>query len=297
MRGWGEGATAGAGRTGLAASDSIFLQAPIKRAAAQPQRLSRLADIATITVDSFANQEGLDFFEAQFFHSLRAGLWRLQAEVAAAHSVSARKQNCSFDGMVEFANVAGPGILEHGLHRRWVEGLHRLAIALGVTAQEISSQRWNVLTAIAERGNLNLDCVQTEEKILPEASGRDFLIEVGIGGGDDPHIHAAGLGRSDAFHLTAFEHAEQLGLLRNWDIGNFIEKQRSAVSQFEAADAVGLGVGEGAFLVTEQFALENAFRQTAGVDGNQRPRCAVRERMQRAGDDFLAAAMLAGDEK
>ena len=80
------------------------------------------------------------------------------------------------------------------------------------------------------------------------------------------------------------------------DVGDFVQKQRAAVGHFEAADAIALGVGKGALDVAEQFALENALGQAAGVDRNQRPGRAQRDRMQRLRHQAFAGAVFAGDQ-
>ena len=66
--------------------------------------------------------------------------------------------------------------------------------------------------------------------------------------------------------FARLEHAQQGGLELQRDVGDFIEEERPAVGQFKAAHAIGLGVGEGAFDVAEQLALEHAFGESAHVD-------------------------------
>ena len=56
----------------------------------------------------------------------------------------------------------------------------------------------------------------------------------------------------------------------NRDVGNFVEEERSAISQFESAYAISAGIGKRALDVTEDLALECALGQAARVDGDQR---------------------------
>ena len=77
--------------------------------------------------------------------------------------------------------------------------------------------------------------------------------------------------RAYALQFAGLKHAQQLGLLAQRDVGDFVEKERAAVGQFEAADAVGARVGECAFDVAEYFAFEGSLGQAAGVDGYERP--------------------------
>ena len=96
--------------------------------------------------------------------------------------------------------------------------------------------------------------------------------------------------------LAGLEHAQQLGLLVQRDVGDLVEEQRAAVGELEAADAIGLRVGERALHVAEQLALEHAFREAAGVHRHQRLAGARRDRVERLRDRALAGAVLAGDE-
>ena len=118
----------------------------------------------------------------------------------------------------------------------------------------------------------------------------------GVGRGEDAHVDAACLRGADALELAGFENAQQLGLLANGDVGDFVEKERAAVGELEAADAIGAGVGECAFDVAEDLALEGAFREAAGVDGNQGHARAGRSGVEELGDDLFAGAVFAGDE-
>ena len=121
-------------------------------------------------------------------------------------------------------------------------------------------------------------------------------MQLGVGGGENAHVDAAGLRRAYALQLAGLKHAQQLGLLAQRDVGDLVQKKRAAVGQFEAADAVGARVGKCAFHVAEDFALEGALRQSAGVDGDQRHARARRSGVQQLGDNLLAGAVLAGDE-
>jgi len=75
-----------------------------------------------------------------------------------------------------------------------------------------------------------------------------------------PHVDVARPRRSDALEIAGLEHPQQLRLQVHRDVGDLVEKQGAAVGELEAADAVGLRVGEGAFHMAEQLAFKHAFR-------------------------------------
>ena len=149
---------------------------------------------------------------------------------------------------------------------------------------------------LAKRRQLNLDRVQPEEQVLAEAARRDFFGEVRVGRRDDPDVDVARAGRADALEIAGLEHAQQLRLQVQRDVGDLVEKQRTAVGELETADAVRLGVGEGALDVAEQLAFEDPFRQAAGVHGHEPPARPARHGVNGLRNGALAGAVLAGDE-
>ena len=123
-----------------------------------------------------------------------------------------------------------------------------------------------------------------------------FFVQMRVGGRDHAHIHALGLRRSDALHFAHFQHAQHLGLQIHRDVGDLVQKQRAAIGQLKAAHAIGLGVGERALDVPEQFAFENSLGQPAGVHRHHGLGAARRNREQSLRHHFLAGAGLAGDQ-
>jgi hypothetical protein len=86
------------------------------------------------------------------------------------------------------------------------------------------------------------------------------LLEVAVGGADQPHVDLHRLAAADAFELALLQHAQQLGLEGRRDVADLVEEQRAAVRHLEAALAVAHGAGEGALLVAEEFALQQRSR-------------------------------------
>ena len=89
------------------------------------------------------------------------------------------------------------------------------------------------------------------------------------------------------------DHAQQLRLLRRRHVRDFVEEQRSAVGELEAAHAIGARVGKRAAHVAEQLALEHRFGDAARVHRHHRARRARRQRVNGLGDEPFARAVLA----
>ena len=217
-------------------------------------------------------------------------------ELAEADRRALRHQHAALDRVIELADVARPRMLEQRLQRRRFEAADVLAVALRVLPQEVRRERGNVLAPLAQRRQLDLDRVQPEQQVLPEAAGRDLLAEVRVGRRDDAHVDLARARRADALEVAGLEHAQQLRLQVQRHVRDLVEEQRAAVGELEAADAIGLGVGEGALHVAEQLALEDAFGEAAGVDGDEPLAGAAGHGVNRLRDRALAGAVLAGDE-
>src|SRR4029453_19531140 len=95
--------------------------------------------------------------------------------------------------------------------------------------------------------------------------------ESAVGGGDQAHIDGAGAFFADAFEITFLQHAQQLALQFERNFADLVEKQRAAVGELKAPDAVAHRAGEGAADVTEKFAFKEFARDRRAIDPDQRP--------------------------
>ena len=124
---------------------------------------------------------------------------------------------------------------------------------------ELFGEKEHIFAAFAQRRHEHRHDVQAEVQILPEFLLLDALIEVAVGGGDDAHVHLDGARAADAFEFAFLQHAQQFGLHLRGNLADFIEQDRAAVREFKAAFAFVHRAGERAFLVTEEFALDEIF--------------------------------------
>ncbi len=87
-------------------------------------------------------------------------------------------------------------------------------------------QHRNVLEAIAQWRQTNLDCVETEKQILTKTSLRYFSVQIGVCRRQQTHVDLLRLRRSDAFKLTRLQHAQQLRLQIQRHVSDLVEKER-----------------------------------------------------------------------
>src|SRR4029079_10169074 len=155
---------------------AVPLEPAVERAAAEAERLGGLADVAVEARHGFLDQEALDVFEAHVFEASAAFLGRgAEAEIRRLDERTGGHQDGALDGMIQFAHVAWPGVLEQHLHGAGLEAGQPLAIALRMLPQEMLGEQRQVLAAIAKRGQPDLDRVQAEQQILPASARPRFL--------------------------------------------------------------------------------------------------------------------------
>ena len=81
-----------------------------------------------------------------------------------------------------------------------------------------------------------------------------------------------------------------------FEVAYLVEEYRPPVGQLEASRPVGVGIGEGAFFVPEEFALEEALRQTAEVYFDERLLRPLAVLVYRFGYQFLARPAFSRNE-
>ena len=97
--------------------------------------------------------------------------------------------------------------------------------------------------------------IQAIIKVGAKLAVRDLLREVSIGRGHQANIHMDGARAAQPFEFVLLQNPQELGLQFERNIADLVEKQRAAMGQLEAADALRNGAGERALFMAEQFAL------------------------------------------
>ena len=221
---------------------------------------------------------------------------RRKREILVDEAGPRRQDDGAFGGMAQRADVARPVIIGQPRRQRSRHRRHRLVIFARVKPKEIIEQQHHVARAIPQRRQGDFDGIEAEQQIgaKPPFVGQRRCRHVGCR--DDPHIEALRPVAAHRRYLALFKRGQQLGLQRQRQIADFIEKQRPAIGGLEPPDAVGPRVGEGALHMAEQFRIEQAFGDRAQIDRQKRLCRAPRPRMDFAGDQFLAGAVFPQDQ-
>ena len=247
-----------------------FSESAVKGAAAESQRFSGVPGVAVEAHKRLLNQQPLHLFEAHFLKGAgRAGAF-LQAQIAHSHRIGLGHDDGPFHQMVQFPNVARPGM--GGETCRTARQIPRGACG---SVAGVGSRRTRPGRECPHGGRAagadGFDGVEANSRsartaacpILSLPQFADLVAEM------TRTSTSKGLGGTDSLEVAGFDGAQELGLMLEGDIGDFIQEQRSAIGQFKAADAIGLGIGERAFDVAEDLAFKDPFREPAGIDRHQ----------------------------
>src|SRR5487761_278183 len=171
--------------------------------------------------------------------------------------------------IAQLTHVSRPRIRLEQLHYfRIHTGRMTAVLAIDVRKQLLDKQRQIVLV-IAQRGQVDMEHIETEIKVLPKVPERYGLLRIFIRRREDANVD----GRFDLApnppDLVVFQHAQKLGLRLRGHFADFIEQQRSAVGKLEAAEPAFGGACERAFFVAENLAFHQRFGNRGAIDRDE----------------------------
>src|SRR6266446_1621782 len=95
------------------------------------------------------------------------------------------------------------------------------------------SQHSDIVTALAQRWNINLNHRETIKKVCAKATGFTFGFQIAIRSRNYADIQRQILQSTNAAKRTFFQHPQELRLQTQFQFANLVEKQRSAFGLFE----------------------------------------------------------------
>ena len=178
--------------------------------------------------------------------------------------------------VLEFAHVPLEGIVRKG--RKQFLGNRRrvLAVARREAALEALHEHWNLLDALAQGRDRDLDDVQAEEQILPEASLPYEFRQVPVGGRDDPNVDVDVVVPSQACEFRVLQHLEEHCLEARRHLADLVQKDGAGVGEFELPVLARRSTRERPFFVAEELALQQRFWERRTVDLDEGTLAAVR---------------------
>src|SRR5882762_3640126 len=207
-----------------------------------------------------------------------------------------RENNRAFQQIFQFANIAGPGVGHQGIHGVRGNVLNGFVQPAAELLHEVADQQRNILAAFAKRRKLNRKNVEAVEKIAAEFAFGVQTAKIGVGGGDHANVHANGAGGAQAFEFMFLQNAKKFRLQFEWDVADFIQENGATVGEFEAANFLRDGAGERTTFMTEEFAFEQAGRDSGTIDFDESAFAARTQIVDGASDELFAGAGFAENE-
>src|SRR5579859_1846949 len=225
----------------------------------------------------------------------RGNLTEFRREAGAGDEVFVTHNGGAFEGVAQFADIAGPGVAHEDVQHLVADAADVLAV-LGVdVAQDVLDKKRNIVFVLTERRQVNVKDVQAEVEVLAQLAVADGLLGIFIGRGDDANVDGSFGFAAEAADFAVFENTQEFGLRGRRHFADFVEQERAAVGQFKAADAALGRAGESTALVAEDFAFHQGFGNRRAVDGDERAAGARREPVNRAGNNLFARSRFSGD--
>src|SRR5208337_1429568 len=157
-------------------------------------------------------------------------------------------------------NIATPLAVRQQLQR--FRGEPRFGTA---TLQEVLGENGDVLWPFAQWRNLDVDFGDAMVKIAAENSGLHGSFQVSISCRQNSDIHRDLPVSSQPEIRDLVEDAQKLHLHLRLQFANLVQKQRASIGDLEQARFRSVGSAESPFLVAEQFAFHQVFRQSRAV--------------------------------
>ncbi len=157
----------------------------------------------------------------------------------------------------------------------------------------------DVFRALPQRRQDEREDVEAVVEVFAEGRLRrlgDHSREVAVRGRHEADVHANRPRAAQPLELLLLQNAEQLGLEFRRDVADLVEEQCPLVRQLKAAHLLADGAGEGALLVAEQLALQEAGGDGGAVELDERALAAGAQVVKGPGDELLARAGLAADQ-
>jgi len=166
--------------------------------------------------------------------------------------------------------------------------LPRAAMRLGDVGENELRHLPDVRSALSQRRQLDAHLGNLGEKIATEGSVRDPIVEIDLGGGDDPAVNRHFLETAERAHAMHLDGSVEARLNVAGKLADVLEKHRAFASQLEDADFVGGGAGAVRDVLPEQLQLHDRSGERGAADGDEGCR-GIRPRVVNAAREQLLA--------
>src|SRR5437867_2374754 len=97
----------------------------------------------------------------------------------------------------------------------------------------------DIFTPFGQRGHFEWKDVQAVKQIFPESSFLDFLAQIAVRSGNDPHIHLDDSLSTEPLDLSLLNHAQKIRLHVERKLTDFVQEDRAPMPFFEQSFLLG----------------------------------------------------------
>ncbi len=183
---------------------------------------------------------GAAFRQQDRFLRCDAALRYPRRQVGRHNFLVSRRNYQSLYQILQFANVAGPGVLLQRRQRVGVDSLYWCSVSRAVNLEKMFAKQRDVSRSLPEGRKLNRYHVDAIVKILAKPARSHHLLQRLIGCADKAKIDLTKCSAAQTLDVMILEHAQKLGLQRQRKRCDLIQKQRapSAISICPGRDSV-----------------------------------------------------------
>src|ERR1700679_2473568 len=221
---------------------------------------------------------------------------QVRRKMTCLYLLASNGHHKALNQVLQFAHIAGPGMLFKHLHGVRCDALQRNIVGAAVNLQEMLAQQGDIARAVAQRRQLYWHHVDSVEEVLAEASRAHHLLQRFVGRADQAKVDLPQSSSAEPLHLMIFENAQKFGLQRQGGRRDFIEEECALVRQFDLSRTRFGSAGEGAFLAAKQLRFNQVLWKRRAVKPNVRLLRAAAQCDKCASDQLLASPAFATNQ-
>src|SRR5882724_1048252 len=130
----------------------------------------------------------------------------------------------------------------------------------------MSRQRLDIFRPLAQRRQIELKAVHPIEQIRPKNSVSNYRIDIAISGGNDANVNFDFAYSANPKECPCFYCSQQLGLELGRQLSYFIQKQSTAIGQFNQSEFPRFGARECAGFISKKLRFQQRFLKCRAVD-------------------------------
>lgn len=249
--------------------------------------------VSAVAAEGVLDEEGLHFLERgprKPGGSLGMVPDEVGGQVAGFDQAAADEDKGVLDDILQFPDVARIVVLHEDLEGGFGAAGDILVLAAIELGDEVLDQERDILAAVAEGGDLDIDDVDAVVEVFAKCTGLDEVAEALVAGRDDANICLDGFDGPEGLEDPLLQDAEEPGLHGGGDIADFVEEEGASFGKGESAGLVLSGVGEGPGLVAKEFGFQEGIGQGPAVDGDEFFVLSPGEVVDGPGDEFLSGS-------